>query len=60
MLHNRFVHEWVNHMEQYVNGQVHTNGLENFWWLFKRNLARNLRSVEPFHLDRYLANRCSV
>ena len=33
LLHNRFVHEFVNHAERYVDGQVHTNGLENFWSL---------------------------
>jgi len=26
-----FVHEVVNHAKEYVCGQVHTNGLENFW-----------------------------
>ena len=26
-----FVHEIVNHAQKYVKGQVHTNGLENFW-----------------------------
>jgi len=54
LLHNRFVHEVVNHAERYVDGQVHTNGLENFWSLFKRNLRGTYVSVEPFHLDRYL------
>ena len=39
--------------KQYVSGQVHTNGLENFWSLFKRNLRGTYVSVEPFHLDRY-------
>jgi transposase-like protein len=54
LLHNRYVHEWVNHMEKYVDGRVHTNGLENFWSLFKRNLRGTYVSVEPFHLERYL------
>ncbi len=54
LLHHRFVHEFVNHAERYVNGQVHTNGLENFWSLFKRNLRGTYVAVEPFHLDRYL------
>ncbi len=49
-----FVHEVVNHAREYVRGQVHTNGLENFWSLFKRNLRGTYVSVEPFHLDRYL------
>ena len=38
-----FVHDVVNHMETYVNGQVHTNGIENFWSLLKRTLRGNLR-----------------
>jgi transposase-like protein len=49
-----FVHEVVNHAREYVNGQVHTNGLENFWSLFKRNVRGTYVAVEPFHLDRYL------
>ena len=57
LLHNRYVHEWVNHMERYVNGRVHTNGLENFWSLFKRNLRGTYVSVEPFHLERYLGEQ---
>jgi len=31
------VHEAVNHLEEYVRGQVHTNGIENFWSLLKRS-----------------------
>jgi hypothetical protein len=41
-------------MERYVNGQVHTNGLENFWSLTKRTLSGTYVAVEPFHLHRYL------
>jgi transposase-like protein len=50
----KYVHETVNHAETYVKGRVHTNGLENFWSLMKRNLAGTYVAVEPFHLDRYL------
>jgi transposase-like protein len=53
-LRKDFVHETVNHAEKYVDGQVHTNSLENFWSLMKRNLAGTYVAVEPFHLDRYL------
>ncbi|HEY4356266.1 MAG TPA: IS1595 family transposase [Acidobacteriaceae bacterium] len=49
-----FMHETVNHVNEYVRGQVHTNGIENFWSLFKRNLAGTYVAVEPFHLHRYL------
>jgi transposase-like protein len=47
-------HQVINHAEKYVDGQVHTNGLENFWSLLKRGIAGSYVSVEPFHLFRYL------
>lgn len=53
-LHSRYVHEVVNHAEEHVRGQVHTNGLENFWSLLKRGIKGTYVSVEPFHLFRYL------
>jgi len=53
-LKQNFIHETVNHIETYVDGKVHTNGLENFWALTKRTLAGTYVAVEPFHLDRYL------
>jgi transposase-like protein len=49
-----FKHQVVNHAIQYVNGNVHTNGLENFWSLFKRGLNGTYISVEPYHLFRYV------
>lgn len=51
---NEFQHEVVDHAVEYVRGEVHTNGLENFWSLVKRGLNRTYISVEPFHLFRYL------
>ncbi len=53
-LNYRFIHEFVNHSERYVDGQVHTNGIENFWSLLKRTLRGTYVAVEPFHLERYL------
>lgn len=49
-----FVHDIVNHMNEYVRGQVHTQGIENFWSLLKRGLRGTYVAVEPFHLDRYV------
>ena len=37
-----FAHQVIDHAEKYVDGQVHTNGLENFWSLVKRGLKGNL------------------
>jgi hypothetical protein len=49
-----YAHGVVNHAEKYVDGQIHTNGLENFWSLLKRGLKGTYISVEPFHLFRYI------
>jgi transposase-like protein len=49
-----YVHNVINHAEEYVRGNVHTNGIENFWALLKRGLKGTYVSVEPFHLFRYL------
>jgi transposase-like protein len=49
-----YEHEFVNHMHRYVRGDVHTNGLENFWSLLKRGVKGTYVSVEPFHLFRYI------
>jgi len=53
-LENEFVHNVINHSEEYVRGHIHTNGIENFWSLLKRSLGGTYISVEPFHLFRYL------
>jgi transposase-like protein len=53
-LNDQFVHNVIDHAEAYVDGQVHTNGCENFWSLLKRALKGTYVSVEPFHLFRYL------
>jgi len=53
-LAQEYAHKVVDHAERYVDGQVHTNGLENFWSLLKRGIAGTYVSVEPFHLFRYL------
>jgi transposase-like protein len=47
-------HEIINHAVEYVNGQIHTQGIENFWALLKRSLGGTYIAVEPFHLDRYV------
>jgi transposase-like protein len=49
-----FAHQTIDHAERYVDGQVHTNGLENFWSLLKRGLKGTYIAVEPFHLFRYV------
>ena len=53
-LASEYAHKVVDHAVQYVDGQVHTNGLENYWSLLKRGISGTYVSVEPFHLFRYL------
>jgi ISXO2-like transposase domain len=49
-----YAHKVVDHAVAYVDGRVHTNGLENYWSLLKRGISGTYVSVEPFHLHRYL------
>lgn len=49
-----YEHKIINHLQKYVDGNVHTNGIENFWSLLKRGLGGTYVSVEPFHLFRYV------
>jgi transposase-like protein len=53
-LDTEYIHQVINHAEKYVDGQVHTNGMETFWSLLKRGLKGTYVSVEPFHLFRYV------
>jgi transposase-like protein len=49
-----YEHAVITHALEYVNGHVHTQGIENFWSLLKRGLKGTYISVEPFHLDAYV------
>ena len=51
------VHAAVDHSREYVNGAIHTNGIENFWSLLKRSLGGTYVAVAPFHLNRYVAEQ---
>ena len=51
---DEYEHEAIDHAIKYVDGKIHTNGLENFWSLLKRSIKGTYVSVDPFHLFRYL------
>jgi len=53
-LADSYTHSVIDHAEAYVDGRIHTNGIENFWSLLKRAIKGTYVSVEPFHLFRYL------
>jgi transposase-like protein len=54
LLLNGYLHQVINHTKEYVRGQVHTQGIDNFWSLLKRGLTGTYVAVEPFHLERYV------
>lgn len=48
-------HRSVNHSAgQYVDGPVHTNGIENFWSMLKRAYMGTFHHLSPKHLQRYV------
>src|SRR5712692_1231862 len=53
-LDEQYKQQIIDHAVKYVDGRIHTNGLENFWSLLKRGLHGTYVAVEPFHLFRYL------
>ena len=58
-LHEDFLHDVVNHLETYVNGTVHTQGIENFWSLFKRTLREPTLPSSRFTYSGTLTSRLS-
>lgn len=56
-LNTPYQREVINHAMEYVNGHIHTNGIENFWTLLKRALGGTYVSVEPAHIDAYVVEQ---
>jgi IS1 family transposase len=53
-LHDKYVHQVINHSVEYVRDNVHTNSIENFWSLLKRTIKGTYVSVAPEHLQKYV------
>lgn len=52
-------HGTIKHSRrQYVRGDVHTNSIESFWALFKRNYHGTYHSMSKKHLQRYIDEVC--
>ncbi len=50
-------HAAIDHSVAYARGAIHTNGLENFWSLFKRGIHGTYVAIAPFHVFRYVAEQ---
>ena len=49
------MHKFVNHSGwQFVNGEIHVNGMENFWSILKRGYKGIYHRMSPKHLQRYI------
>jgi len=44
----------VNHSICYIDGDVHTNGIEGFWSLLKRGINGSFHHISAKHISRYL------
>lgn len=53
MLWKRYRHRTIDHSKAFVDGDIHVNGVENFWSLLKRAIKGTYVHVAPFHLERY-------
>ena len=51
-----FVHKIMNHTQEYVSGEVHTQGIENFWSLLKRICVAPMLPSSRSILTRYLTS----
>ena len=52
---NQYQHESVKHSAgEYVRGEIHTNGIESVWSVFKRSLTGTWHHVSNKHLGRYV------
>lgn len=54
LLKRVFRHEMVNHEIEYVRGDVHTQGIDNYWSLLKRGIVGVFHHVGDNYLPNYL------
>jgi len=54
MIKHEMPHDVIDHSLEYVRGDVHTQGIENFWSLVKRGIIGTWHHVGVPYLDQYL------
>jgi transposase-like protein len=54
LIRKHLPHEVVDHELEYVRGDVHTQGIENYWSVLKRGLIGVFQHVDERYLGRYL------
>ena len=53
-LSQEFIHNFIDHVSEYVREHVHTNGIEDFWALLKRGIKGTHVNLEQYHLHSYV------
>ena len=59
-LSGQLKHHVINHQEQYVDGDKHTNTIEGFWSLLKRAWYGSHHHYSTGYTPLYVAERCYV
>lgn len=54
LIRHQMPHDVINHDVEYVRGDVHTQGIENYWSLVKRGIVGTWHHVGVPYLDQYL------
>jgi hypothetical protein len=54
-MNDQIAHYSVNHSREYVKGNIHTNNIESFWAILKRDVMGQFHWVSKKYLQRYLA-----
>ena len=53
-----FQHQTVNHQQQFVNGDVHTQNIEREWSTMRKDMIRDARGYSRELIETYLAEFC--
>lgn len=51
-------HFRINHQKEFVNGDIHTNGIESFWAVLKRGVYGTYHHISFTYLQNYIDEFC--
>lgn len=54
LIRNYLPHDIINHEVEYVRGDIHTQGIENYWSILKRGVIGVFHHVDEDYLPSYL------
>lgn len=53
-----YTHFRINHQKEFVNGDIHTNGIESFWATLKRGVYGTYHHISFAYLQNYIDEFC--